>query len=125
LPGHPEVNATLSYVVACQPPADPLYRYHHARRTGNDKIVRDHDAYWVTEEATSEGSPPLILERGEPVDLPPVLVIQRADDDNHPIEMPIYENLPWFPGWRFSVDPAVPDSVHVMETIARFVNRYG
>ena len=35
----------------------------------------------------AEGNPPLILERGEPVELPPTLVIQRTVDTAHPLEM--------------------------------------
>src|SRR5919204_3153820 len=87
LPGHPGVDASLAYVVACWPVSDPLYRYRLHKAAGNEPIVKSHDAYWGSEEAMSEGSPPLILERGEPVELPPVLVIQRTVDAAHPLEM--------------------------------------
>lgn len=138
LPGHPEVDASLAYVVACWPVSDPLYRYEVASRAGNESIVKSHDAYWGTREAMSEGSPPLILERGEPVELPPVLVVQRTVDDNHPLEMqerlvkwyrerggditmPLYEHLPP----RFTPTPEYPDSLRVMETIADFIKQHG
>jgi acetyl esterase len=137
LDGHPDVDASLAYVVACWPVSDPLYRYQLARQASNETVVKAHDAYWGTEEAMSEGSPPLILERGEAVDLPPALIIQRTTDDNHPlemqqrlvdwyrqrgghIEMPLFENLPP----RFtSVTPDFPDTVRVMETIENFIRR--
>src|ERR671931_1029191 len=131
LPGSPGVDASLAYVVACWPVSDPLYRYRLHKAAGNEPIVKSHDAYWVTEDAMSEGSPPLILERGEPVELPPALVIQRTVDDNHPldmqqrlvdwyrrrggqIEMPLYANLPTR---LTAITPEVPDTVKVLEDI--------
>jgi hypothetical protein len=85
----------------------------------------------------SEGSPPLILERGEQVELPPALVIQRTIDANHPlemqqhlvewygkrgghIEMPLYANLPP----RFSITPDFPDTLKVVEDITDFIKRH-
>src|SRR5713226_4975688 len=135
---HPEVDASLAYVIACWPVSDPLYRYQVAKQAGNDTIVKAHDNYWVTEAAMSEGSPPLILERGEPIaDLPPAL-IQRSVDSNHPlemqqhlvkwyqqrggeIEMPLYDNLPP----RFSITPEYPDTLRVMEKITDFIKTHG
>ena len=43
-----------------------------------------HDKYWKTEEAMAEGNPVLALERGERVELPPVLYIQGTNDKAHP-----------------------------------------
>src|SRR5215469_8367234 len=111
LDGHPQVDASLAYVVACWPVSDPLYRYQKAKAAGNASVVKSHDNYWVTEAAMEEGNPPLALERGEAVELPPTLVIQRKVDTAHPLEMqqrlveryrkrgghmemPLYENLP-------------------------------
>jgi acetyl esterase/lipase len=138
LDGRPEVDASLAYVVACWPVSDPLYRYQVARQAGNEELIRLHDAYWGSEAAMSEGSPPLILERGEPVELPPTLVIQRKKDDLHPlemqqrqaewyrrrggsIEMPLYEYLPR----PFALGPDYPDAMRAIEAIADFVRRYG
>ena len=138
LAGHPEIDASLAYVIACWPVSDPLYRYQVAKQAGNDTIVKAHDSYWETEEAMSEGSPPLILERGEPVaSLPPALIIQRSVDSNHPlemqqrlvdwyqrrggeIEMPLYDNLPP----RFSITSEFPDTLRVMEKITDFIKRH-
>jgi len=140
LPGHADVDASLAYVIACWPVSDPLYRYQIAKAAGNESIVKSHDAYWGTEEAMSEGSPPLILERGEPVaDLPPALIIQRTIDDNHPlemqqrmvdwyrkrgghIEMPLFANLPP----RFAtINPEFPDTQRVVDTIQDFIKQHG
>ena len=138
LPGHPEVDASLAYVVACWPVSDPLYRYQAAKAAGNASLVASHDAYWGTEAAMADGSPPLILERGEPVELPPALVIQRRVDRVHPlemqerlvrwyrergghIEMPLFDDLPPSP---FKLDPEHPDSLRVVEAIADFITRH-
>jgi hypothetical protein len=43
-----------------------------------------HDKYWKTEDAMSEGSPVQMLERGERVEVPPVLYIQDSRDIVHP-----------------------------------------
>jgi acetyl esterase/lipase len=46
---HPEVDASLAYVIACWPVSDPQYRYQVAKHAGNETIVKAHDNYWVTE----------------------------------------------------------------------------
>jgi acetyl esterase/lipase len=137
LDGHPELDASLAYVVACWPVSDPLYRYQKAKATGNASVVQSHDNYWVTEEAMAEGNPPLILERGEEVELPPVLVIQRTVDSAHPlemqqrlvewyrkrggeIEMPLYENLPS----PYKLAPEFPDSQQVLDDIEAFIKAH-
>jgi acetyl esterase len=137
LEGHADVDAGLAYVIACWPVSDPLYRYEVARKAGNESIVASHDAYWGTPEAMSEGSPPLILERGEAVELPPTLVIQRKVDAAHPlemqqrlvewyrkrggqIEMPLYDSLPS----PFTVTAEFPDTLKVMEAIEQFIKQH-
>ncbi|MBV9329306.1 MAG: alpha/beta hydrolase [Chloroflexi bacterium] len=138
LAGHPEVDASLAYVVACWPVSDPLYRYKKAQAAGNQNIVKSHDNYWGTEAAMEEGNPPLILERGEAVELPPTLVIQRKVDTAHPlemqqrlvewyrkrggrIEMPLFDTIPT----PFKISDESPDAARVVETIADFIVQNG
>ncbi len=68
-------------------------RYHYAKQLKAagppypplvDEVLPCHDAYWQTEEAMAEGCPALALERGESVELPPVLYLQGAEDVAHP-----------------------------------------
>jgi hypothetical protein len=118
--------------------SDPLYRYEKARAAGNDGVVKAHDAYWGTTEAQAEGNPPLILERGEPVELPPVLVIQRTHDEAHPLEMqdrlvkwyrqrggqidmPLYDNLPS----PYRLDAEFPDTTRILNAIEDFISQHG
>src|SRR5215468_861855 len=134
LPGHPEVDASLAYVVACWPVSDPLYRYKKAKEAGNENVVRSHDNYWGSEAAMEEGNPPLALERGEAVELPPTLVIQRKVDTAHPlemqqrlvewyrkrggqIEMPLFETIPT----PFKITDEFPETATVVDTIADFI----
>jgi acetyl esterase len=139
LSGHPEVDASLAYVVACWPVSDPLYRYQVAKKAGNQSMIKSHDAYWGSEDAMAEGNPPLILERGEHVDaLPPTLVIQRKVDSSHPlemqerlvewyrkrggeIEMPLFEDIPS----PFRISDEAPETHQVVDKIAEFILRQG
>ncbi len=136
LPRDGGLDASLAYVVACWPVSDPLYRYRLARQAGNESLVKSHDAYWGTEAAMEEGNPPLILERGEPVELPPTLVIQRKVDKAHPlemqerlvewyrkrggqIEMPLFDTIPS----PFKISDEFPETYKVVEAIVDFIQR--
>src|SRR5690349_12808591 len=76
------VDATLDFVVVCWPISDPVARYKMARETGNDRLVKNHDAYFPSEAAMAEANPQTILERGEAKNLPPALIIQGTADNN-------------------------------------------
>ena len=93
LAGHPDLDATIAAVVMVWPVIDPLRRFHHAKRlqaAGGkypeqiDRVIPSHTKFWGTEEAMEEGNPVGILERGEAVDMPPVLYVQGAGDVVHP-----------------------------------------
>jgi acetyl esterase/lipase len=77
-----DVDASLDFVVVCWPISDPVARYRMARETGNDRLVKNHDAYFLNEAAMAEANPQTILERGEAKKLPPALVIQGTADNN-------------------------------------------
>jgi acetyl esterase len=92
LPAHaPVVDATVKCISMLWPVINPYGRYRHAQRllqtaeppdwAGN--IVKLHDAYWKTEDAMREGSPTLLLERGERVHLPPALWLSVTEDNIH------------------------------------------
>jgi acetyl esterase/lipase len=90
--GAPAVDASVRCVVMCWPVIDPLGRYRYAKtlKEGGkpypelvDRVLPLHDQYWQTEEAMAEGNPVLALERGEWVELPPVLY-QGTRDIAHP-----------------------------------------
>jgi acetyl esterase len=91
--GSPSVDATVKCVIMCSPVIDPLGRYHYAKALKAkgqpypeivDSVLPCHDAYWKTEEAMADGTPALALEKGETVEMPPVLYLQGTNDDAHP-----------------------------------------
>jgi acetyl esterase len=91
--GSPAVDATVRCVILCSPVIDPLGRFHYAKelKAGGqpypalvDEVLPCHDAYWQSEDAMAEGGPALALERGETVQLPPVLYLQGTEDLAHP-----------------------------------------
>ena len=83
----PKIDARLAFVVSGWGVLEPLLRYRLAKERGGGSFVKSHDAYWGSEAAMSEGSPPLMLERGEKVVLPPALVYQGTDDEWVPQDM--------------------------------------
>jgi acetyl esterase len=82
LAGGEDVDASLGFAVACWPISDPVARYRMARETGNDRLAKNHDVFFLNEAAMAEASPQRILESGEAGALPPALVIQGTADAN-------------------------------------------
>jgi acetyl esterase/lipase len=137
LPNHPEINATLSYVIAGWPVIDPLYRFHYAKEINNQEHVKAHIDYWRTEEAMAEGSPQKILERAEQVDLPPILMLLKANDRNHPLEMQErfiasyrerdgaieVHTFDGLPEHRMVPSPSQPETMRVIEIMSAFIRR--
>jgi len=82
LAGAEDVDASLNFVVVCWPISDPVARYKMARETGNERLVKNHDAFFLSEAAMAEANPQTILESGEVHNLPPALLIQGTADAN-------------------------------------------
>jgi acetyl esterase/lipase len=89
--GSPAHDATVRCVVMSWPVINPLSRYRHAKRAQASanppewpkSIIGRQDAYWQSEANMSEGSPTLILERGEKVLTPPAIWYQGRGDIMH------------------------------------------
>jgi acetyl esterase len=77
-----EQDASLAFLITVYGVLDPVARYAsvRARQVGN--LIASHHAYWPDEAAMAEGSPQRILERREPGQLPPALIIQGEVDNN-------------------------------------------
>jgi acetyl esterase len=144
--GAPAVDASVRCAVLCWPVIDPLARYHYAKRlkAGGkpypdliDLVLPLHDKYWQTEAAMAEGNPVLALERGEQVELPPVLYVQGDKDVAHPrvdldrfvaqyrkagghVELELFEGE----AEGFVIrNPSSPASAQALEKIIAFVHR--
>ena len=137
LPNHPEINASLAYVISAWPVIDPLYRFHFAKEFNHQEHIKAHIDYWRTEEAMAEGSPQKIVEHGEQVDLPPILMLLKANDRNHPLEMQErfiasyrkrggaieVHTFDGLPEHRMVPSPAQPETMRVIDTITAFIGR--
>ena len=130
------VDASLAFVVVCWPVADPLARYRAVRDRGNDRLVGAHHQFWASEEAMAEGNPQLILERGEPVEKPPALIMQGTADDNLTPDMAAnftaaytkaggsisFHRFEGQPHAFIARDPGVPDAQRALGLIADFIH---
>ena len=118
LDGGEAVDASVAYVIAMCSVLDPYTRYFHDRSDGNPERAKRAEAYFLTAEAMKQANPQMILERHEPVRLPPTLIIQGDADDNIPNNIPLMfaesyaaaggsVELEWFPGMphQFAREP--------------------
>jgi acetyl esterase len=71
-------SARPDYIIVAYPISDPLARRAYALRAGNEAPVRSTDIYFLAPGSLQEGNPQLILDRHEPVTLPPVLLLQGS-----------------------------------------------
>jgi acetyl esterase len=137
LPGHPQVDASLRYVIAAWPVIDPLFRFRFAKEFNREEHIKAHIDYWRTEEAMAEGSPQTIVEHDEQVELPPILMLLKANDRNHPLEMQErfiesykkrggaieVHTFDGLPEHRMVPSPSQPEAMRCIETITGFVRR--
>jgi acetyl esterase len=137
LPNHPEIDASLAYVIAGWPVIDPLFRFHYAKEFNREEHIKAHVDYWRTEEAMAEGSPQKIIEKDEQVELPPILMLLKANDRNHPLEMQErfissyrkrggaieVHTFDGLPEHRMVPSPSQPETMRVIETIIEFIRR--
>jgi len=137
LPNHPEIDASLAYVISAWPVIDPLYRFRYAKEINNQEHIKAHIDYWRTEEAMAEGSPQTIIEQDEQVVLPPILMLLKANDRNHPpemqqrfiasyrkrggaIEVQTFDGLPEH---RMVPSSSQPETMRAIDTITAFIRR--
>jgi acetyl esterase len=137
LPNHAEIDASLSYVIAGWPVICPLYRFHFAKEFNREEHIKAHIEYWKTEEAMAEGSPQTIIEKEEQVELPPILMLLKAHDKNHPLEMQErfiasyrkqggeieVHTFDGLPEHRMVPSPSQPETMRAIDTITGFIRR--
>src|SRR5207253_7259460 len=137
LPNHPEIDASLAYVIAAWPVICPLYRFHFAKEFNRQEHIKAHIDYWRTEEAMAEGSPQTIIEQDEQVDLPPILMMLKANDRNHPLEMQErfiasyrkrrgaieVHTFDGLPEHRMVPSTSQPETMRAIDTITTFIRR--
>jgi acetyl esterase/lipase len=84
LPGLAAVGS-LRYVIGGWPIMDPYARYFFAIETGRQDLITRTDGYFRDQEEMRRANPQMMLDRGEPLELPPVLLIQGTRDTNIPM----------------------------------------
>lgn len=136
LAGEEQPHAGVRYLIAAWPVVDPYARYFFARDRGSQRLEESTEAYFLTEDAMQEGNPHMILQRGEEIALPPVIIIQGTEDDNLPvpvteqfalayagaggeIKLEIFAGMPH----GFANSPG-PQSDRALELIKTFVARH-
>ncbi|MGH8640542.1 MAG: alpha/beta hydrolase, partial [Burkholderiales bacterium] len=82
LPGPAGVDATVAYVATRSPISDPHARYEHMVKTNRPEMEKKSKMYFDPWDSIFEANPMKMLERGEKVTLPPMLVMQGELDSN-------------------------------------------
>jgi acetyl esterase len=136
---HPEVDATLAFVIAAWPVIDPLYRYRTvALPSGREEFIHSHLAFWGSEAGMAEGAPTTIMEEDEDIAMPPILVTLKEGDDNHPLAMQErfvaayhqrggeieMETFVGLPERRMAPGPEQPEAVRAVEIMVDFIRRH-
>jgi acetyl esterase len=138
-PDDPKMDAKVAFVATGWAVIDPLQRYHLAERANAQELIKAHHAFWGDEATMSDGDPPLILERGEAVDLPPAFLYQGTKDKWTPVEtverfVALYRQhggtiqLQLFEGepHAFVNDhPDSPDAAKAIAMLGQFIRKFG
>lgn len=152
--GSPQVDATVKCISMLWPVINPLGRYRYAKRLVSEgnapdwaaEVIGLHDGYWQTEDNMRQGSPTLVLERGESVHLPAAMWVLATDDDVHNYH-DIESEIPGTEADRFiqryreaggdidlavydapmmftTMHPTLPASVAAMQRVVKFAQQH-
>jgi acetyl esterase/lipase len=78
----PELDATVNYIATRSPVSNPYARFLNAQQLQWEDMVQNSKIYFNPWDTIHEGNPQEILDRGEKVALPPLLIMQGELDDN-------------------------------------------
>ncbi|MSQ51362.1 MAG: alpha/beta hydrolase [Betaproteobacteria bacterium] len=82
LPAAPHLDATVAFIAARSPISDPYARFLHAQIRQRELMVNNTRVWFNPWESIFEANPRQILDRGEKIELPPLLIMQGGLDDN-------------------------------------------
>jgi acetyl esterase/lipase len=82
LPEARNVDASVAYIAMRSPISNPYARFQNAEKLKRDAMVNNHTTFFKPWDAIHESNPQEILERHEPVNFVPMLIMQGALDDN-------------------------------------------
>ncbi len=78
----PELDGTVNYVATRSPVSNPYARFLNAESLGRAEMMQHSKNYFNPWETIHEANPQEILDRGEKIALPPLLIMQGELDDN-------------------------------------------
>ena len=88
LPGGGDFDASVRFLLFCWPVLDPHARYKWAIEIGEERFIGPTEDYFGDHANLHEGNPQEALDRGEAVELPPMIIIQGTNDSNIPLFIP-------------------------------------
>ena len=129
------MDASLRFMLCCWSVLDPYARYLWGIEINDERFIGPTESYFGGQANMREGNPQEILDRGEPVELPPAIIIQGTNDNNIPLFIPEkfessyraaggHVELEWFEGMphQFGNTPG-PESDRAIELMKGFVAR--
>lgn len=132
LPGSAPQDARPDYIILAYPPSDTVARRAYNQAAGNEGQVNASTTYFSAPGSVEDGNPQMILDRREPVDLPPALLLQGTADGNGPeMQQRFAESyraaggrmqLELFPGAAHNfVNAASPDTDRAIAVMRAFI----
>jgi acetyl esterase/lipase len=135
----PQVDAKVAFVVSGWGVLFPEERYKIAKTQNRPDLIKSHITFFGDEQTMVEASPPLIIERGEKVVLPPALVFQGTADEWTSVDLAkrfaaIYRgaggtvDLQFLEGERHTFvneHPFTPNSLKAIAMVKAFIKKYG
>jgi acetyl esterase len=82
LAGAPGINTRVAYVTTRSPISDPFARFKQAEKMKREHMIKNSTTFFNPWETIHEANPQEMLDRGEKVELPPLLIMQGGLDDN-------------------------------------------
>ncbi len=82
LPEAPNVDTVVAYIATRSPISDPFARFQQAEKMKREHMIKNGTTFFNPWETIFEGNPQKMLDRGEKVELPPMLIMQGGLDDN-------------------------------------------
>lgn len=82
LAGAPGINTRVAYIATRSPISDPFARFKQAEKMKREHMIKNSTTFFDPWDSIHEGNPQEMLDRSEKVELPPLLIMQGALDDN-------------------------------------------
>lgn len=135
----PDMDAQVAFAVSGWGVLYPLVRYDLAKAKGDAGLVKSHETFFGNTDMQLEATPTLIIERGEKVALPPVLVFQGNEDEWTTVELAERLAKAWRAGGggfdllllegerhTFLNDhPFKPNSIKATKAMIEFIKKHG